>query len=524
LDGGVYSLKIEGRMKSPRYTAGVVRIYRKYVDRYVEKGREGYIVDPEDKRQLLELFDRGGFTQGYYRKQNGRDMIALGAKPGFREKDQALFDFLDREYVKKKKQEPVIGRLSVRQGMEIRLELKIGEEPGRSAGADWMVCVAGNLVQEARKQPVTREQLLKQMNKTGESSFYFQKLEIELSKDCFVSVQELNELRRRGLQLLEQKIVEEYRRTGERSRGMPGEGLDGIGREEVLEGEADLWRGKEELPKRQDGKRMGFHVSLEDLNLFSVALTHPDVDEIYLDCVGFGAGEWQEAAEACHKAGKKCALIMPHIFREKAEQYFINHKGELLKAGFDELIVKSLEEISFLKEEKIRIPVVMDANVYGMNRRACKVLFEMGASRLTLPLELNERELLELGLYGQELIVYGHLPSMVSAQCVQQTIRGCTGRPEILYMKDRTGKEFPVKNHCQFCYNTIYNPDPLSLLGLEEQVKKLELAAIRLEFTVETKEEMKAVLDGFGESFLRGEKGLVPFSVFTRGHFKRGVE
>ena len=233
LDGGVYSLKIEGRMKSPRYTAGVVRIYRKYVDRYVEKGREGYIVDPEDKRQLLELFDRGGFTQGYYRKQNGRDMIALGAKPGFREKDQALFDFLDREYVKKKKQEPVIGRLSVRQGMEIRLELKIGEEPGRSAGADWMVCVAGNLVQEARKQPVTREQLLKQMNKTGESSFYFQKLEIELSKDCFVSVQELNELRRRGLQLLEQKIVEEYRRTGERSRGMPGEGLDGIGREEA---------------------------------------------------------------------------------------------------------------------------------------------------------------------------------------------------------------------------------------------------------------------------------------------------
>ena len=391
LDGGVYSLKIEGRMKSPRYTAGVVRIYRKYVDRYVEKGREGYIVDPEDKRQLLELFDRGGFTQGYYRKQNGRDMIALGAKPGFREKDQALFDFLDREYVKKKKQEPVIGRLSVRQGMEIRLELKIGEEPGRSAGADWMVCVAGNLVQEARKQPVTREQLLKQMNKTGESSFYFQKLEIELSKDCFVSVQELNELRRRGLQLLEQKIVEEYRRTGERSRGMPGEGLDGIGREEVLEGEADLWRGKQELPKRQDGKRMRLHVSLEDLNVFSVALTHPDVVEIYLDCVGFGAGEWQEAAEACHKAGKKCALIMPHIFREKAEQYFINHKGELLKAGFDELIVKSLEEISFLKEEKIRIPVVMDANVYGMNRRACKVLFEMGASRLTLPLDLDER-------------------------------------------------------------------------------------------------------------------------------------
>ena len=42
IEAGVYSLKIEGRMKSPRYTAGVVSIYRKYVDRYLEQGRDGY--------------------------------------------------------------------------------------------------------------------------------------------------------------------------------------------------------------------------------------------------------------------------------------------------------------------------------------------------------------------------------------------------------------------------------------------------------------------------------------------------
>ena len=55
-------------MKSPRYTAGVVSIYRKYVDKYLESGREGYRVDPADEKQLLELFDRGGFTAGYYRE------------------------------------------------------------------------------------------------------------------------------------------------------------------------------------------------------------------------------------------------------------------------------------------------------------------------------------------------------------------------------------------------------------------------------------------------------------------------
>ena len=54
LEAGVFSLKIEGRMKSPRYTAGVVRIYRKYLDRYLEYGSEGYYVEPEDKKELLD--------------------------------------------------------------------------------------------------------------------------------------------------------------------------------------------------------------------------------------------------------------------------------------------------------------------------------------------------------------------------------------------------------------------------------------------------------------------------------------
>ena len=71
IEAGVYSLKIEGRMKSPRYTAGVVSIYRKYVDRYLEQGRDGYFVEPEDRKMLLDLFDRGGFTDGYYARHNG---------------------------------------------------------------------------------------------------------------------------------------------------------------------------------------------------------------------------------------------------------------------------------------------------------------------------------------------------------------------------------------------------------------------------------------------------------------------
>ena len=107
IEAGINSLKIEGRMKSPRYTAGVVHVYRKYVDQYFAEGRAGYQVDPADRQMLLDLFDRGGFTEGYYKRHNGPDMIARKEKPAFRQGNQELFDRLDRLYVQAEKKEPV---------------------------------------------------------------------------------------------------------------------------------------------------------------------------------------------------------------------------------------------------------------------------------------------------------------------------------------------------------------------------------------------------------------------------------
>src|SRR5699024_1611954 len=75
LDHGVDSLKIEGRMKGARYVGEVTRIYRKYVDLYLS-GKE-YKVDPQDKKILMELFNRGGFTDGYYNRYHGRDMMSM---------------------------------------------------------------------------------------------------------------------------------------------------------------------------------------------------------------------------------------------------------------------------------------------------------------------------------------------------------------------------------------------------------------------------------------------------------------
>ncbi len=85
LDTGIESLKIEGRMKSPEYTAGVVSVYRRYIDKYEELGSEGYrewlLKNSEDLKNdmliLQDLYNRGGFNTGYLKQHNGPDMMTF---------------------------------------------------------------------------------------------------------------------------------------------------------------------------------------------------------------------------------------------------------------------------------------------------------------------------------------------------------------------------------------------------------------------------------------------------------------
>lgn len=524
IGAGVYSLKIEGRMKSPRYTAGVVGIYRKYVDRCLEYGRKDYRVDPQDKRLLLDLFDRGGFTEGYFRRHNGREMVALGEKPAFREANQALFDRLDREYVDKVKQEPVRGRVVLTEGAPARLELwpaKAGSaESAGSAEPAPFVTVTGPVAMTAQKQPLTRDSLLKQMNKTGGSPFFFESLEAEVTGACFLPVSAQNELRRQGLEALEEKILSGFRRRALEPAGKEAAGAE-IPGSTVPRKEPKPW------PPR-------IVASLEEPDGLETAIAHRDVDGVCLHAAGFEPEDWRKAVESCHRAGKTCGLVLPHIFRKEAEDYLKAHSRELREAGVDELTLGSLEEVEFVRELGITdVLLVFDANLYAMNHLAAGQLRRLGAARLTFPLELNSRELEELEKGegkpagtggGWQMVAYGHLPVMVSAQCVVRTKKGCTKRPEVLRLKDRTGKELPVKNHCRFCCNTVYNPDPLSLLGMERTVKLLGPEVLRLDFTVETPDQVRAVLDAYGDHFRRGKDTPVPFGAFTRGHLKRGVE
>lgn len=515
LEAGVFSLKIEGRMKSPRYTAGVVRIYRKYLDRYLEYGSEGYYVEPEDKKELLDLFDRGGFTSGYYTRHNGRDMIALKEKPEFRETNKELFDFLDREYVETEKKEPVEGYAYLAEGLPSVLTLTCG---------DISVTVSGQEPQAAKNQPMTREKVIRQLGKTGATAFEFTELEAEVCGALFLPVQALNELRREGFEALTEAIQNQWRRKAPEA-GEVQNGADSGEKSSRAAGCAGP------VPDESAGKRpMYLTVSAETGDQLSAALVVPEVRRICLDASSFQPERWAEFVQLIHQAGKECYLTLPHIFRTHAIGFFRTYRSCLEQAGFDGLLIRAFEEIQWMREEQISFSASFDASVYAWNHGAVHTLKEEQAAFITAPWELNSRELEPVfeacrreGLPA-ELIVYGRAPMMVSAQCITKTVKGCSKCPSLLWMKDRTGARLPVQNHCAFCYNTILNPLPVSLHGCADSVKRLAPEGLRLCFTIETGEETKAVLNAFAAEFIRGENAEPPFTEFTRGHFRRGVE
>lgn len=515
LEAGVFSLKIEGRMKNPRYTAGVVRIYRKYLDRYLEYGSEGYYVEPEDKKELLDLFDRGGFTSGYYTRHNGRDMIALKEKPEFRETNKELFDFLDREYVETEKKEPVEGYAYLAEGLPSVLTLTCG---------DISVTVSGQEPQAAKNQPMTREKVIRQLGKTGATAFEFTELEAEVCGALFLPVQALNELRREGFEALTEAIQNQWRRKAPEA-GEVQNGADSGEKSSRAAGCAGP------VPDESAGKRpMYLTVSAETGDQLSAALVVPEVRRICLDASSFQPERWAEFVQLIHQAGKECYLTLPHIFRTHAIGFFRTYRSCLEQAGFDGLLIRAFEEIQWMREEQISLSASFDASVYAWNHGAVHTLKEEQAAFITAPWELNSRELEPVfeacrreGLPA-ELIVYGRAPMMVSAQCITKTVKGCSKCPSLLWMKDRTGARLPVQNHCAFCYNTILNPLPVSLHGCADSVKRLAPEGLRLCFTIETGEETKAVLNAFAAEFIRGENAEPPFTEFTRGHFRRGVE
>ena len=162
------------------------------------------------------------------------------------------------------------------------------------------------------------------------------------------------------------------------------------------------------------------------------------------------------------------------------------------------------------------------------NRYAKNFWNDLGISDFTAPLELNASELSRLHLNDCELEIYGRSPVMVSAQCLFKTAGKCRKQSDVSCITDRCSSSFPVRAYCDFCYNVIYNDRPTCLAADVEEIRSLKPRLLRIRFSTETPDQVKAVLAMLQDSFIdntaaHGADSYGDRSGFTQGHFRKGI-
>lgn len=477
-DAGVYSLKIEGRMKQLEYACGVVKYYRSYIDSKKP-------VSDADYDRIKALGNRCGFTDRYYFDHNGSDMVTY-VKPNFVSNAA--------EPSPEKRKLSIEGELVLREGKPGSLTVKRGDVTYKASIEP---------VSAALKAPLDKKAAIDRINKTGDTDFEFSHIKAQIGENVFVPNGALNKLRRDAISGLCDKLLKKYYRDDARY--------------------TDMSR-LTALPEHVVKSDAAHDEAINDYTTICSCMTRAQLDTLigyecfdvfYLDFDMYDRNtliqQFADDVKSLTKRNKKVYLMLPTIFRADSSDYFVSIAKELDKVSFEGFVVKNYEELYLTENLFTGKKVILDHNMYTFNDVSKSAFFEHGVSGDTVPLELNSREIMHRNNIGSQMIVYGYYPLMTTANCVHKNTKGCDKKQKLIYLKDRYNKSFAVCNNCKECYNTIYNSLPTMLTKNIGKLKEAGIRSFRYSFTIETPKQIKAVMDD-------------KVAEYTNGHYKRGVE
>ncbi len=585
VDAGIISFKIEGRMKSPEYAAGVTAMYRRHIDLYLEKGREGFRVDEADRQLAQKLFSRGDFSEGYYQERNGRDMMLLEEKPeqtgsALRSAQEAVAGIRER-YLLKPNKVLLTARVSIHAGAPASMQ--VSDLDGNSFRAE------GFVPSRATNRPSDREAVLKQVSKTGNSEFEFESIDLDLEEGLFLPVRDLNELRRAALEGIRQEILTPYRRKKpvQKPEDEPdredaaapdaeGRGIDadtsitdGISKETISsdavaasENPADSIEAGQPRPDAREDAMGGKYVhglymggfrkishpavtaSVCTQDQLEAAIAAKTVGGIYLDVSLCTA----KNVDLVWNSAKKVYLMLPAVWRadtarivqEKMKTEFGSF-SPAMKSSLDGIVVGCYDQLQALKESDLLndndgFEVIADASLYTWNSVAREQLRALGVTMDTLPYECSLKELAERGCKESECVIYGYQPLMLSAQCLTKTTLGCERfrRGKDMNGKDRTGERQGASgssDHFGVRYLkdrkgvlfAVKNDCMLCLNTIYNSVP-LDLVSLRAQVYELSPASVRYLFTiENGDQTKRILKGQLPDAV-TRGHFRKGIE
>lgn len=477
-DAGVYSLKIEGRMKQLEYACGVVKYYRSYIDSMKP-------VSDADYDRIKALGNRCGFTDRYYFDHNGSDMVTY-VKPNFVSNAA--------EPSPEKRKLSIEGELVLREGEPGSLTVKRGDVTYKASIEP---------VSAALKAPLDKKAAIDRINKTGDTDFEFSHIKAQIGENVFVPNGALNKLRRDAISGLCDKLLKKYYRNDARYADMSR--LTALP-EHVVKSDAahdEAINGYTTICSCMTRAQLDTLISYECFDVFYLDFDMYDRKTLIQ--------QFADDVKSLTKRNKKVYLMLPTIFRADSSDYFVSIAKELDKVSFEGFVVKNYEELYLTENLFTGKKVILDHNMYTFNDVSKSAFFEHGVSGDTVPLELNSREIMHRNNIGSQMIVYGYYPLMTTANCVHKNTKGCDKKQKLIYLKDRYNKSFAVCNNCKECYNTIYNSLPTMLTKNISKLKEAGIRSFRYSFTIETPKQIKAVMDD-------------KIAEYTNGHYKRGVE
>ena len=602
IDSGIKSLKIEGRMKSPEYVATVTGMYRKYIDKILYSGKDnGKIntsVDKNDEKELMQIFNRGGFTTGYLQGKHGKDMmcfekpknwgvylgdvisydraakaisvklydnISMGdgievwngrdenpgtvvtyIKAGGKTVDTAIagttavlgditgkifkgnriYKTSDKSLVnrarasfsgKPKRKVPLIAKIAIKSGVPV--ELVIEDPDGNTAS------VYGSLLPEvAVNKPLSEERVRMQLDKTGDTSFSISDMHMEIEPGITVPVSELNDIRRRCLEKLEDLRVASFRRE------MSNENEEA--KISVLH-----FPGNSRNRSPQEKISIFLYKWRNDINYNALG-----IDRLYIPVSVLISGE-SGPLELFDNKKYEIFIWIPSVTRGNYDRYIRENFKKILDKSVDGMLIGNAGELSRLRD-MVTIKLAGDHSLNIYNSFSLREARMAGLSSVTMSLEMSLDQLAGISYDGditRELVVYGRLPLMTSEYCPVGSISGgvykdrkCSGECSRNSYKliDRMGVSFPVLCDKIDCRSVILNSNKLFLGADFGKIKSLKADYLRLNIWDESPEDIEELVDlhrdmlGNTAEALRKHAGIVErikSEGFTRGHYFRGV-
>jgi len=546
----VVSLKVEGRMKSPEYVATVVSSYRKMLEEVwstmcsttnehqtqlcSSTQCAPYNITDQLKEDLLQVFNRGGFTDGYHHGKIGRDMmcyekpkhwgIYVGKVTNYDGKKYIKIDTNDTLHIgdgieiwngENESPSTIISELTNGKIGRIHGNIHIGDKVYKTydktlmqrskesfsrgfvrkqpinveltieANAPITVKINDYLYQsdilpeKSQKNPITKEKIMEQFNKTGNTPFEITALKINMQDEIFLPISKLNELRRSTLKMYEQYY------------------LNSIKRKQILKLPLNI---KKTISQVDVPKTVSLCVRQinEDLRLIT-----PKVDSIYVPLREVLTKEELFSRLECKKY-----ILLPTITKNKYDSLIKKNLKKLIDIC-DGFVLSSICQLDYFGEsihifssnQSVNKELIANSTFNVFNSYTIEQLKELGFHKVILSPELTNAQINSMyASLPTEVMVYGNQCVMTSEYCPVGSIYGgfskekkcnmpCT-KNDSFYLRDRMGLDFRVIPDNIDCQSSIYNCKITSI-----ESKNLKCKSILISVIDESIKEISHIID-----------------------------